>query len=62
MSEKTVDTKSRKYQLTFNNPLNYGFTHEKINDTMKNFNYSYYCLCDEFGAEEKTPHTFIFCM
>lgn len=59
MSEK-FDTKTRKYQLTFNNPLNYGFTHEKINDTMKNFNYSYYCLCDEIGAAEKTPHTHLY--
>lgn len=59
MSKKS-DTKSRKYQLTFNNPLEYGCTHDMLNDTMKNFNYSYYCLCDEIGAEEKTPHTHLY--
>lgn len=59
MSKKS-DTKSRKYQLTFNNPLEYGCTHDTLNDTMKNFNYSYYCLCDEIGAEEKTPHTHLY--
>lgn len=59
MSNKS-DTKSRKYQLTFNNPLEYGCNHEMLNNTMKNFNYSYYCLCDEIGAEEKTPHTHLY--
>ncbi len=60
MYKNEKDTKSRKYQLTFNNPLEYGCNHEMLNDTMKNFNYSYYCLCDEIGAEEKTPHTHLF--
>lgn len=59
MSQKS-DTKSRKYQLTFNNPLEYGFNHEMINNTMKNFNYSYYCLCDEIGTEEHTLHTHLY--
>lgn len=59
MSQKS-DTKSRKYQLTFNNPLEYGCNHEMINNTMKNFNYLYYCLCDEIGAEEHTLHTHLY--
>ena len=59
MSNKS-DTKSRKYQLTFNNPLEYGYTHESINNIMKNFNYSYYCLCDEIGLEESTQHTHLY--
>ncbi len=59
MSNKS-DTKSRKYQLTFNNPTEHGFTHEKINEIMKEINCKYYCLCDEVGAEEKTPHTHLY--
>lgn len=59
MSNKP-DTKSRKYQLTFNNPLEHGYTHENINNIMKSFNYLYYCLCDEIGLEENTPHTHLY--
>ncbi len=53
------NTKSRKYQLTFNNPVEHGFTHERINETMKQINWLYYCLCDEIG-ESGTSHTHLF--
>lgn len=59
MSKKS-DTKSRKYQLTINHPAEHGLTHQSINDIMKNFNYIYYCLCDEIGTEENTPHTHLY--
>lgn len=59
MSNKS-DTKSRKYQITINNPLEHGFTHQQINDTMKSVNYLYYCFSDEIGAEEQTPHTHLY--
>lgn len=52
--------KSRKYQITINNPIEHGFTHEIINEIMKKFKWEYYCLCDETGTEEKTPHTHLF--
>lgn len=57
---KNSDTRNRKYQLTFNNPLEYGYTHENINNIMKNFNYLYYCLCDEIGTKEHTQHTHLY--
>ncbi len=50
---------SRKYQLTMNNPIEHGFTHEKINENMQSIKTVYWCMCDEIG-ENKTPHTHIF--
>lgn len=50
----------RKYQLTINNPLNYGFSHEVLKSTLQAFsNCIYWCMCDEIGAE-KTPHTHLY--
>ncbi len=51
--------RSRKYLLTINNPLDYGLNHENINENMKGFNWSYYCMCDEIG-EQGTYHTHLF--
>ena len=51
--------KSRKYQLTFNNPSDHSISHNFINETMKNLHWLYYCLCDEVG-ETGTPHTHLF--
>lgn len=51
--------KSRKYQLTINNPLEKGFDHAEINKRMEDIKYLYYCLCDETG-EQGTPHTHIY--
>jgi len=51
----------RKAQLTINNPIDYGMTHEAIKailTAMKSV--SYYCMADEIGLEQKTPHTHIF--
>lgn len=50
----------RKYQLTINNPVDKGYTHEQIERLLKSFNsFEYGCLCDEIG-EQETPHTHIF--
>lgn len=52
-----LNRRSRKYQLTFNNPLEYGCTHEAIKERLKKWeNLVYGCLCDEIG-EQGTPHT-----
>lgn len=59
MSNKPY-TKSRKYQLTFNNPLEHADTHESINSRMKELSFLYYCLCDEIGKKENTPHTHLY--
>ncbi|WP_313134328.1 replication protein [Anaerocolumna sp.] len=51
------DTQSRKWQLTINNPLEHGFTHEVIKDrllTLKSL--IYWVMSDEIG-EKKTYHT-----
>lgn len=51
--------RSRKYLLTFNNPKEHSFTHDMIKTLMQNFNYMYYCLCDEIG-ENGTYHTHLY--
>ena len=59
-SRKTTTTKSRKYQLPINNPLEHGFTHEVIKrnlSTMKNI--AYWCMSDEIG-EQGTLHTHVY--
>lgn len=50
---------SRKYQLTINNPIEHGFTHEQIKNNLNTLKLEYWCLCDEIG-NEGTPHTHIF--
>ena len=59
MAEK--DTASRKWQLTFNNPLEHGWTHEHIREVLRTFKtICYWCMSDEKGTEEETPHTHLF--
>ena len=59
MDEK--NSASRKWQLTFNNPQEHGWTHDKIRETLRSFkSMAYWCMADEIGAEEKTPHTHLF--
>lgn len=54
------NSKTRKYQLTINNPVDCGFTHEKINEIFDTkIKYQYYCMCDEIG-EKGTYHTHIY--
>lgn len=55
------DKQSRKYQLTINNPMDSGFTHENIQKILvTNFKaFGYGALADEVG-EQGTPHTHIF--
>ncbi len=53
-------TASRKYQITINNPLEHGFTHDTIKNILNaHSGIEYWCLCDEIGAEG-TPHTHIY--
>ena len=55
-----TEKKSRKYQLTFNNPLDHGFTHEIIKTTLASFpGMQYWCMCNEIG-EQGTPHTHLY--
>jgi len=51
---------SRKYLLTFNNPAEHNYTHERIMRTLAQFSgVDYWCMCDETG-EEGTPHTHLY--
>ena len=51
----------RKWQVTFNNPLDHGFSHEAIKSGVEQFKgLLYYCLCDEEGDECQTLHTHLF--
>lgn len=50
----------RKYQLTINNPLEHGFSHDVIKTTLGTLkNCLYWCMCDEIG-EQGTPHTHVY--
>ncbi len=51
-------TKSRKFQLTFNNPQEHGYSHEAIKNILSSFkNITYWCMCDEKG---QTYHTHLY--
>ena len=52
------DTQSRKWQITINNPLDKGYTHDSIKESVGTMrNVIYWCMCDEIA---KTPHTHLF--
>ncbi len=51
------DTRSRKFQITVNNPVEHDFSHDMIIDILTNSNPVYFCLCDEKG---QTYHTHIY--
>ena len=51
---------SRKWNLTINEPVEKGWTHEKLNTTLQSIaTMTYYCMADEIGSEE-TFHTHIY--
>ncbi len=54
------DTQSRKWQITINNPIEKGYTHDSIKDILSKFKSCiYWCMADEVG-EEGTFHTHIY--
>lgn len=56
-----TDSQSRKWFVTINNPADKGFAHEKIKTQLSALkSIVYYCMSDEIGTEEHTPHTHIF--
>lgn len=53
-------SQSRKWQLTFNNPTEHGFTHDAIIEKIENLaSVVYWCMCDEVGTEG-TYHTHLY--
>lgn len=54
------DVQSRKWQITINNPIDKGYTHDYIKEQLATFKaLVYWCMSDEVG-EEGTPHTHIY--
>jgi hypothetical protein len=55
------DTQSRKWQITINNPLEKGITHNILKDELQKMkSIIYYCMSDEIGGKEKTYHTHLY--
>ena len=59
--QQTNNSQRNAYQLTINNPLEYGFDHLTIKKTLvENFTtLRYFCMADEIG-KEGTPHTHLY--
>lgn len=53
------DTRHRKYILTINNPGE-SWTHKNIKKALGTLQLKYWCIADEVGLQEHTPHTHIF--
>ncbi len=53
------DHRSRKWQLTINNPSEHGYPHEQIKKNLGEMKTDYWCMCDEIG-ENGTYHTHIY--
>lgn len=53
------DTQSRKWQITINNPLEKGFTHDRIKEILSGLKLVYWCMADEVG-ENGTYHTHLY--
>lgn len=55
------NTQSRKWLLTLNQPQEKGYTHQKIRELFIGLkSVTYYCMSDEIGLEQQTPHTHVF--
>jgi len=55
------DVQARRWQITLNNPLDKGFTRERIKTELHKLkSIIYWCAADEVGTEEETPHVHIF--
>lgn len=53
------DTRTRKWQVTINNPSEHGMDHSRLRAIIVGLELEYACLCDEIG-EEGTYHTHIY--
>ena len=53
------DTRTRKWQVTINNPVEHGMDHVRIRALLGEMELEYSCMCDEVG-ENGTYHTHIF--
>ena len=54
------DSQSRKWQITINNPVDKGFTHDRLKELLSGMkSVIYWCMADEIG-EEGTHHTHLY--
>lgn len=54
------DSQSRKWQVTINNPLDKGYTHERLKEILSGMkSVIYWCMADETG-ENGTYHTHLY--
>ncbi len=55
------EKQSRRWFLTINNPMKYGYDHNKLKEicSLKFRTIQFFALCDEIGANEHTFHTHI---
>lgn len=53
------DSRHHKYLLTINNPGE-DWSHSKIRSVLDSLQLKYWCMADEVGLEEQTPHTHVF--
>lgn len=57
----TKDSQSRKWQITINNPVDKGYTHDYLKEHLAKFKSCvYWCMSDEVGLKDHTPHTHVF--
>jgi hypothetical protein len=55
-----MDSQRRKYFITINNPLDHGFTRNRIKDVLKSHaGIKFWAMADEIAPETGTPHTHI---
>lgn len=54
-----METRHRRYNLTINRPGEV-WTHEAIREALEKLNLKYWCMADEIGLQEQTPHTHIY--
>lgn len=61
MEDRLENARSRKWQLTVNNPEEHGLDHAAIRDKLAELkSLVYWCMCDEEGDECETLHTHIY--
>lgn len=54
------DPQARKWQITINNPREKGLSHKRLREILISMKASYWCMGDEVGKDEETPHTHVY--
>lgn len=61
-NSKKYDKQRSQFLLTLNNPLEYGYSHEKIHELIRiKFRHvQFYCMADDLAPTTGTPHTHLY--